>query len=165
MDHQIRHIYLDVPHSTNPKPSWYGESVGHYEGDTLVVDTVGIKMGPLAYIDQYGTPYSQNLHVVERYHLIDGETARQAIERHEKEHGRVPGGGAGAADIDAAYKGKALQIAFTVEDSGVFTMPWSAASTYRRASSAWEERVCAENTHDHATGQDTKVPTADKPDF
>jgi hypothetical protein len=31
-DEQIRHIYLDVPHSAHPKPSWYGESVGHYEG-------------------------------------------------------------------------------------------------------------------------------------
>ena len=38
-DQQVRHVYLDVPHSANPTPSWYGESVGHYEGDTLVVDT------------------------------------------------------------------------------------------------------------------------------
>src|SRR5262245_52659824 len=35
---ETRHILLNVPHSANPKPSWYGESVGHYEGDTLVVD-------------------------------------------------------------------------------------------------------------------------------
>ena len=41
-DHQIRHIHLDVPHSNTVKPSWYGESVGHYEGDTLVVDTIGL---------------------------------------------------------------------------------------------------------------------------
>src|SRR5262249_15704230 len=34
-DMQVRRIYLNVPHSRNPKPSWYGESVGHYEGDTL----------------------------------------------------------------------------------------------------------------------------------
>ena len=34
--------HLNVPHSANPKPSWYGESVGHYEGDTLVVDTIGL---------------------------------------------------------------------------------------------------------------------------
>ena len=37
MDHQIRRVYLNVPHSKDVKPSWYGESVGHYEGDTLVV--------------------------------------------------------------------------------------------------------------------------------
>jgi hypothetical protein len=40
MDRQVRHIYLNVPRSVNPKPSWYGESVGHYEGDTLIVDTL-----------------------------------------------------------------------------------------------------------------------------
>ena len=42
-DFQLRHVYLNVPHSASPKPSWYGESVGHYEnGDTLVVDTIGL---------------------------------------------------------------------------------------------------------------------------
>src|SRR5215475_11217613 len=41
-DAQVRRVYLDVPHSANLKPSWYGESVGHYEGDTLVVDTIGL---------------------------------------------------------------------------------------------------------------------------
>ena len=41
-DGQTRHIYLNVPHSPNVKPTWYGDSVGHFEGDTLVVDTVGL---------------------------------------------------------------------------------------------------------------------------
>jgi hypothetical protein len=41
------------------------------------------------------------------------------------------------------YKGKGLQLQFTVEDTGVFTMPWSAVSTYRRAAGEWAERVCA----------------------
>jgi hypothetical protein len=66
---EVRHVYMDVPHSANPKPSWYGESVGHYEGDTLVVDTVGLS--PKAVIDNYHTPHTAALHVVERYHLID----------------------------------------------------------------------------------------------
>ena len=48
-------------------PAWYGDSVGHYEGDTLVIDTVGIKVGPFAMVDMYGTPHSAALHVVERY--------------------------------------------------------------------------------------------------
>ncbi len=43
-DNDVRRIYLNVPHSENPKPSWYGESVGHYEGDTLVIDTVGLRV-------------------------------------------------------------------------------------------------------------------------
>jgi hypothetical protein len=69
-DEQIRHVYLDVPHSANPKPSWYGESVGHYEGDTLVVDTIG--MNDKSYLDGFRTPHTEKLHVVERYKLIDG---------------------------------------------------------------------------------------------
>ena len=40
--HQIRHVYMNVPHSANPKPYWYGESVGRYEGGALVFDTISI---------------------------------------------------------------------------------------------------------------------------
>jgi hypothetical protein len=68
-NHEVRHVYLNVPHSRNPTPSWYGESVGHYEGDTLVVDTIGLD--PKAVVDNYHTPHTTKLHVVERYHLID----------------------------------------------------------------------------------------------
>jgi hypothetical protein len=63
---QVRHVYLNVPHSKDPKPSWYGESVGHYEGDTLVVDTIGIKTRDTVPFDRFGTPHSEKLHVVER---------------------------------------------------------------------------------------------------
>ncbi|HMA72174.1 MAG TPA: hypothetical protein VKP67_11890 [Xanthobacteraceae bacterium] len=68
-DAQVRRVYLDVPHSANVKPSWYGESVGHYEGDTLVVDTIGLN--DKTFVDNYRTPHSEKLHVVERYKLID----------------------------------------------------------------------------------------------
>jgi hypothetical protein len=67
-DHQVRHVYLDVPHSKTPKPSWYGESVGHYEGDTLVVDTIG--MNDKTVVDSYRTPHTEKLHVTERWSLI-----------------------------------------------------------------------------------------------
>lgn len=70
LDHQVRHVYLNVPHSPHPGTSWYGESVGHFEGDTLVVDTIGLN--GYAPIDHYGTPHTDALHVVERYHLTDG---------------------------------------------------------------------------------------------
>jgi hypothetical protein len=66
---EVRHIYLDVPHSENPKPSWYGESVGHYEGDTLVIDTIGLN--DKTFVDNYRTPHSEKLHVVERWKMID----------------------------------------------------------------------------------------------
>jgi hypothetical protein len=67
---RVRHIWLNVPHSANPKPSWYGESVGHYEGDTLVVDTVGFH--GKTFVDSYRTPHTDKLHVVERFRLING---------------------------------------------------------------------------------------------
>lgn len=76
MDQQVRHIYLDVAHSTAPKPSWYGESVGHYDGDTLVVDTIG--QNTQTFIDNYRTPHSGRLHVIERFHLIEDGQKLQA---------------------------------------------------------------------------------------
>jgi len=66
----VRHIYLSDKHRPNPKPSWYGDSIGHYEGDTLVVDTIGLN--DKTFIDQFMTPHTTQLHVVERFHLIDG---------------------------------------------------------------------------------------------
>jgi hypothetical protein len=69
-DHQVRRIYMNQPHSAKVTPSWYGESVGHYEGDTLVVDTVGVTTKVAT--DYYTTPHTDQLHVVERYHLIEG---------------------------------------------------------------------------------------------
>jgi hypothetical protein len=64
----VRHIYLSDRHSPNVKPSWFGESIGHYEnGDTLVVDTIGIAGGPLHFIDNFRTPHTDKLHVVERF--------------------------------------------------------------------------------------------------
>jgi len=68
-DMQTRRIYLNVPHSANPKPSWYGESVGHYEGDELVVDTIG--MNDKTFVDNYRTPHTDRIHVVERFKLIE----------------------------------------------------------------------------------------------
>jgi hypothetical protein len=76
MDQQVRHIYLNVPHSAKPSPSWYGESVGHYEGDTLVVDTIG--QNTKSFMDNYRTPHSEKLHVVERFHLVEGGKTLQA---------------------------------------------------------------------------------------
>ena len=70
----IRHIYLNVFHSKDVKPSWYGESVGHYEnGDTLVIDTIGVS--PKSYTDNYRTPHTDQIHVVERWKLApDAQT-------------------------------------------------------------------------------------------
>jgi hypothetical protein len=80
-DHQVRHVRMNQSHPAAVVPSWLGDSVGHYEGDTLVIDTVGIKIGPFSMVDMYGTPYTEALHVVERYRLLDYESAKNAQER------------------------------------------------------------------------------------
>ena len=159
-DHQVRHIRMNQPHPARVTPSWMGDSIGHYEGDTLVIDTVGIKVGPFSMVDRYGTPHTEALHVVERYRLLDYEAAKEAQERGEKENRRIP-----AWAVDPNYKGKGLQLQFTVEDEGTFTMPWMATITYRRALGEWPEVVCADNRHEYYSGRDTAVPTAGKPDF
>jgi hypothetical protein len=73
---QLRHVYLDVPHSPRLTPSWYGESVGHYEGDELVVDTIGLN--DKTFVDNYRTPHTDRIHVVERFKLIEGGNILQA---------------------------------------------------------------------------------------
>jgi len=164
-DHQVRYVLMNQPHPAQVKSSWYGDSVGRYEGDTLVIDTVGVKIGPFAMIDWYGTPYTQALHVVESYRLLDYDSAKEGLERDAKENMHLLGADAGSAP-DHNYRGKHLQLQFTVEDEGVFTVPWSATITYRRGAEAWREVVCAENTRGLATaGKDAAVPTANRPDF
>jgi hypothetical protein len=158
---EVRHVRMNEPHPANVTPSWYGDSVGRYEGDTLVIDTVGIKIGPFAMVDMYGTPHSPALHVVERYRLVDYEDAKDALARNDKENFRASGG----AVIDPKDRGKVLQLHFTVEDEGVFTMPWTATITYRRNVGPWTELICAENIHEYYHGKDMEVPRADKPDF
>src|SRR5258707_12555893 len=67
-DHFVRRIYLTDRHSENVKPSWFGESIGHYEGgDTLVVDTIGLAGGKNHFIDNFRTPHTDKMHVVERF--------------------------------------------------------------------------------------------------
>jgi len=136
-----------------------------YEGDTLVIDTVGIKVGPFAMVDMYGTPHSPALHVVERYRLVDYDDAKDALERNAKENSYIPATGAtGVVEVDANHRGKVLQLGFTVEDDGVFTMPWTATITYRPNLGPWSEVICAENLQWYS-GKNSAVPQADKEDF
>jgi hypothetical protein len=78
-DHLVRRIYLTDKHSEHVTPSWFGESIGHYEnGDTLVVDTVGLSTG-ISYIDNFRTPHSGKLHVVERFTIEPGGKGMRAL--------------------------------------------------------------------------------------
>src|SRR5438105_1151576 len=161
-DHQVRRVRLNSQHPANVTPSWRGDSIGHYEGDTLVVDTVGVKTGPEALLDMYGSPYSDMLHVTERYSLVDYDTARAAQDKNIRDSGPVAT--EQAAAVDENYKGKGLQIDFKVEDNKMFKTPWSALVTWRRAG-GWVENVCAENTHEYYNGGSTSIPQAQRPDF
>jgi len=156
-DHEVRWVRMNEPHRTHVTPSWHGDSVGHYEGDTLLIDTVGIRIDrPFAMIDLFGTPYTEKLHVVERYQLLDYAAAKEGLERSAKENMRF-------GNIDNV--GKYLQLYLTVEDEGVFTTPWSVTITYGLASGELDEVVCAENRHEYYYNKDSDVPTAEKPDF
>lgn len=77
-DHHVRRIYLNQQHSQNPKPSWFGESVGHYEDGELVIDTIGFDEHPYSFVDNYRTPHTKDLHVVERWKIAEGGNAVQA---------------------------------------------------------------------------------------
>jgi hypothetical protein len=65
-DHMVRRIYMTDKHSENVKSSWFGESIGRYENGELVVDTIGLSTEK-SYIDNYRTPHTEKLHVVERF--------------------------------------------------------------------------------------------------
>ena len=123
-DHQVRWIWLNREHSNNPAPSWYGESVGHYEGDTLVVDTIGQKAHRMSVVDPFGTPHTDKIHVVERYQLF------------------------------ADPFGKGIIVTVRVEDPGAFTMPWTGTAEYRQNTGVdqLKEMVCAENNRSFADG-------------
>ena len=160
---QVRRVRMNSEHPAKVTPSWYGDSIGHYEGDTLVVDTVGIKVGKYSMVDWYGTPHSEALHVVERYKMLSYDEAKESFERDAKEH-NVPDG-----KPVANAAGKYLQLYFTVDDPNVFTTKWSATMTYRNVDNGpgdpnWVESTCSENIA-WFPGQDSDVPQAMKPDF
>jgi len=71
--HIWRVIYTDGrKHSKDPNPSYMGESVGHWDGDTLVVDAIGFN--DRTWLDQDGHPHTESLHVIERYTRTDENT-------------------------------------------------------------------------------------------
>jgi hypothetical protein len=77
-DHFIRQIFLDRrTHPTDLDPTWMGDSIGRWEGDTLVVDTVGLN--DKSWLDQVGHPHSEALHVIERIRRVDHDTLKDDL--------------------------------------------------------------------------------------
>ena len=77
-DHMVRRIYLTGRHSPNPTPQSFGDSIGHYEGNTLVVDTVDLATKN-NYIDNFRTPHTGKEHVVERFSITPDGKSLQAV--------------------------------------------------------------------------------------
>jgi hypothetical protein len=159
-DHEVRRVRLNEPHRSPLTPSWYGDSVGRYEGDTLVIDTVGVRTDrPYAMLDLFGTPYTKSLHVIERYTLRDYDEVKDALERNRKENWLMAG------DVFSSHRGKFLQLYVTIEDEGVFTTPWTATLTYVPGPPLLPEGVCSENIHQYYTNDEADVPRAERADF
>jgi hypothetical protein len=137
-DHRIRHIYMNVPHSSEVTPSWFGESVGHYEGDTLVVDTVGLNTR--TFIDSFMTPHTDKLHVVERFHIVDGGKAME-VQVHVEDPGAF------------TTPWNAMQRYRRVDEKGK-------ATDVRQMGGPIEEMACAENNRGIGP-----IPAATTPDF
>jgi len=71
--HSYRQIFMDGrPHPEDPDPTWFGHSIGRWEGGTLVVDSVGFN--DRFWFDYLGHPHTEQLHIVERYTRTDMNT-------------------------------------------------------------------------------------------
>jgi hypothetical protein len=76
--HTWRTVYMDGrPHPARLEPSFYGHSIGRWEGDTLVVDTVGYNEG--FWLDRRGLPHTERLHTIERFTRVDARTVRYEV--------------------------------------------------------------------------------------
>jgi hypothetical protein len=164
-DDNVRHVRMNATHPTNLLPSPMGDAVGHWEGETLVIDTVGISTNPFIAADMYGTPQSAAMHVIERYQLIDDVLAKVAQDKYQKVQGVVGGGGARESRPVSDTRAKGLRLELTMEDPDVFAAPLSVLVTYRRLFTSWQEQVCAENPVEHYDGEWIGLPRADHPDF
>ena len=159
-NHEVRRVRMNQQHPAKVTPSWHGDAVGRYEGDTLVIDTVGVRTDrPHAMIDLFGTPYSEKLHVVERHRLVDYAEAKDAMARGTKENRRAAG------PYNPNYAEKYLRVDFTIEDPGTFTTPWTAIMIYLRDRGVFPEQACAEGRLGFHNDEGAQIPTAAKADF
>jgi hypothetical protein len=163
-DGNVRHVRMNGTHPENLVPSPMGDSVGRWEGDALAIDTVGVKTDAFTMVDRFGIPQSDAMHVVERYRLIDGASAKAAQDKYEKAEGIV-GGGARFSGVNPDTSLKGLQLELTMEDPKVFTAPLTVLVTYRRLMTEWQEQVCADNPVEHYKDEWIGLPRADRPDF
>jgi hypothetical protein len=148
---EVRHIYLTDKHSANVMPSWYGESIGRYDGNTLVVDTIGID--ERTWVDGFGTPHTKDLHVIERFHLIEDGAVLEA-------NVRVEDPGAFTMPWTGIQR-------FRQYEAAVRQMPIERIAQLASAPEGpLRELICAENPNSFFANQPAlQIPVAVKPDF
>ena len=149
-DHDVRHIYLTDRHSRSVMPSWYGESIGRYEGEELVVDTIGVTTK--AFVDNYFTPHTDQLHVIERFRMTQGNNILEA-----RIHVEDPG--AFTMPWDAVSRYRRVEPGRAEND-----VPFNPVSSSTVAGPLLEAS-CAENPFSYFGGDSPPIPRTDKPDF
>jgi len=148
---EIRLIYLTDRHSPNVKTSWYGESIGRYEGDALVVDTIGID--ERTWVDGFGTPHTKQLHVVERFRLIeDGKVVEANV--------RVEDAGAFTMPWSGVQR-------FRQYEAAVRKVPIERLAQLASVPEGpLKEMICADNPNSFFPGMGSKpIPQTVVPDF
>jgi hypothetical protein len=145
----VRRIYLADKHSENARPSWHGDSIGHYEGDTLVVDTIGLD--DRTFVDGFQTPHTTQLHVVERWHLIEGGEILEA-----SVHVEDPG--AYTMPWDAVQRYRRFEAVASKN-------PGSLIQLATPEEGPLTEAICAENPNSFMGMPHLPLPQAAVPDF
>jgi hypothetical protein len=147
----VRRIYLSDRHSDSAKKSWYGDSIGHYEGDTLVVDTIGLNDRTV--VDGFDTPHTSQIHVVERWHLIEGGEILEA-----DVHVEDPG--AFTMPWNAIQRYRTFDAAISKRNVT------SVAMLATPEKGPLQEAICAENPDSFkGRGEHPPMPLAAVPDF
>jgi hypothetical protein len=134
-DQWVRRIFMTDKHSEVVKPSWFGESIGHYENDELVIDTIGLVAHPLSVLDMFRTPHTEKLHVVERF------------------------------KVTTTGNNKFLEAFVKIEDADTFYEPMHMTKRWKKEPNSWVETICAENSSDHFNHNLVPIPEARRPDF
>lgn len=135
----VRHVYLNEGHPDDLPLTWFGHSVGHYEGDdTLVIDTIAQDVRGIT--DRFGTPKSEAMRVVERY-TISEDGQRLGLEFYVED-----------------------PLSFTMAWSAKFSYPRVFPRTGEGQEPIFAEIICPENTRD-ASGIERNIPMATRLDF
>ena len=149
-DHQFRHIWLTDVHSKDVRPSWSGDSIGHYEGDELVVDTIGIS--GKAPVDRFFTPHTDQIHMIERFRVMPGGDRIQV-----RVHVEDPGAYTVPWDASLSYK--------RVEPGRAERELPPGLNSGATVAGPLIEKSCAENPFSYFGNDGPPVPRAERADF